>query len=156
LDERRCNLKKAGKPPAPVARDSKCAISCPCCYDAAKIPTCVEDSSNFTSLLGVAEFGDEKRRSDCADAGSMANKESARNEHPNILGTRLQSSSESNITAANEDRSLAADPIAEIWCVWQAADSSDRLNGVKETERGSLRILEVCTDEHFFLGALYC
>lgn len=139
-------MKKAGKPPAPVARDSKRAISCPCCYDATKIPTCVEDSSDFTSLLGMAEFGDEKRRSDCADAGSMANKESASNEHPNILGTRLQCSSKSNITAANEDSFLAADPIAEIWCVWQAADSSDGLNGVEETECGSLRIVEVCTN----------
>lgn len=94
----------------------------------------------------MAEFGDKKWRSDCADAGSMANKESASNEHPDILGTRLQSSSESNVTTANKDRLLAADPIAQIRCIWQAADSSDGLNGVEETERGPLRIVEVCTN----------
>jgi len=91
LDGRWCSLHQTGESPRPVADDTECAVGDPATKECAKVVHGAGDvlagirqdlaysgsslvqSSDLSSLKGMCEFGDEKRRSQTRDTRPHSN-----------------------------------------------------------------------------------
>lgn len=94
-------------------------------------------------MLGVANLGQERRRSQLREGVAEPHEETTPDEDPKSVTSTLHDSSHDHDHTANNDGNLAAEVVGEPWNDSDRSDTADLVDGSEQTKHRALRIAEM-------------
>lgn len=106
-------------------------------------PSTVVQSSTNTTVRRVCNLVDEEGDRGRKACRGIADKETSNSECSLVIGTSLKSCTESKENITNPDRHLATISVGNERRYWIHAASTDPIDGIDETKKGSCRPIKV-------------
>jgi hypothetical protein len=142
LDDGRSGLGKGGNTPAPIAVNALGTESQPGANDGTNVPQAVVDGGDTSTMLRMAEFGEQQGRRQLSKRVSETHKETSTHEVVEVLGGGLDGSCDDHDDTSEGNACSTSETIGNEGSDGKRGNGTDGVKSSQETKSVSLGVVE--------------
>lgn len=114
----------------------------PSCHNRAKVPCCVVDGSEDSTMLRVNKLRNQQRCSTVGNCETESDQESSTDEHLDVGGGGLQDNTNAHENATSNYANASAEVIGNVGGNGKGHNRTNGLDGNQQADHGGLGVVE--------------